>query len=371
MKDKKSIQPEKGPINQIVVQPLEKEIQSSYLDYAMSVIVSRALPDVRDGLKPVQCRILYAMWRMGLKLSAKYRKSAAVVGDVLGKFHPHGDIAVYDTMVRLAQDFSLRYTLVDGQGNFGSIDGDAAAAHRYTEARLTAISEEMLVDIEKDVVPFSPNYDGTLTEPQVLPAKLPQLLLNGALGIAVGMATTIPPHNLKELCQSIIYLIDHPQTDIEKLIEILKGPDFPTGGLIFDPAQIKQVYVLGKGPIVVRSRTEIVETTAGNFSIIVTEIPFQVNKSALMEKIAELVKEKRIEDIRDLRDESDRDGIRVVIELKRHTYPQKVLNQLFKLTDLQTTFHVNMVALVDGLQPKLLDLKSILEEFVKAPAGYY
>lgn len=365
MKQKKGQQIETKIISQVLSQSIEDEVKSSYLDYAMSVIVSRALPDVRDGLKPVHRRILYAMWRMGLKSAAKYRKSATVIGEVLGKFHPHGDIAVYDALVRMAQDFSLRYPLIDGQGNFGSIDGDAAAAYRYTEAKLAPIAEEILVDIEKEVVPFSPNYDGTLDEPQVLPAKLPNLLLNGALGIAVGMATNIPPHNLKELCQTIIYLVDHPKADIDELLEIFKGPDFPTGGLIFDPSQIKQVYTLGKGPIVMRAKTEIIESTAGSYQIIVTEIPFQVNKSTLIEKIAELVKEKRVEDIRDLRDESGKEGIRIVIELKRHAIPQKVLNQLFKLTDLQSTFHVNMVMLVEGIQPKLLDLKSILEEFIK------
>ena len=285
--------------------------------------------------------------------------------EVLCKFHPHGDLAVYDAMVRIAQDFSLRYPLVDGQGNFGSIDGDAAAAHRYTEARLSTIAEEMLVDIDKEVVPFVPNYDGTINEPTVLPAKMPQLLLNGALGIAVGMATNIPPHNLTDLGEAIIYLIEHPNTEIENLINILKGPDFPTGALIFNPNQIKEAYILGKGSIVMRAKTDIIESSTGSFQIIVTEIPFQVNKAMLIEKIAELVKDKKIEDIRDLRDESNREGIRIVIELKKHTYPQKVLNQLFKLTDLQTTFHVNMVALLDGLQPRLLDLKSILEEFVK------
>jgi len=350
---------------QIIEQPIDQEVQNSYLDYAMSVIVARALPDVRDGLKPVHRRILYTMWRMGLKSNVKYRKSATVIGEVLGKFHPHGDVAVYDALVRLAQDFSLRYPLIDGQGNFGSLDGDAAAAYRYTESRLSAIAEETLVDIEKEVVNFSPNYDGTLTEPQVLPSKLPNLLLNGALGIAVGMATNIPPHNLEELCQTIIYLIEHPTADVEDLVEILKGPDFPTGALIFNPNQIKEAYILGKGPIVMRAKTEIVESGSGSFQIVVTAIPFQVNKATLIERIAELVKEKKIEDIRDLRDESDREGIRVVIELKRHTYPQKVLNQLFKLTDLQTTFHVNMVALLDGIQPRLLDLKSILAEFIK------
>ncbi|MDD2646488.1 MAG: DNA gyrase subunit A [Patescibacteria group bacterium] len=356
---------EEPTVGRVISRPIDEEVKSSYLDYAMSVIVSRALPDVRDGLKPVHRRILYTMWKMGLKSNVKYRKSATVIGEVLGKYHPHGDVAVYDALVRMAQDFSLRYPLVDGQGNFGSIDGDAAAAYRYTEAKLAAIAEEMLIDIEKEVVQFVPNYDGTLSEPLVLPSKLPNLLLNGALGIAVGMATNIPPHNLKDLSQAIVHLIDHPDSDVDDLTEILKGPDFPTGALIFNPNQIKEAYTLGKGPIVMRAKAEIVEASAGNFQIVVTEIPFQVNKSTLIERIADLVKDKKIEDIRDLRDESDREGIRIVIELKRHTYPQKVLNQLFKLTDLQTTFHVNMVALLDGIQPRLLDLKSILEEFVK------
>lgn len=356
---------EEKNVSRIQLQSIEKEVQDSYLDYAMSVIVSRALPDVRDGLKPVQRRILYAMWRMGLKSSAKYRKSAAIVGEVLGKFHPHGDLAVYDALARMAQDFSLRYPLIDGQGNWGSIDGDPPAAQRYTEAKLERIAEEILSDIEKEVVPFSPNYDGTIQEPQVLPAKLPTLLLNGALGIAVGVATSIPPHNLKEVAEAIVYLIDHPKATIDDLMRFIKGPDFPTGGLIFDPKKIREVYATGKGPIVIRAKTEIVETHPNHFQILITEIPFQVNKSALLEHIAQLVKEKKVSDIKGLRDESDKDGIRIVIELRRHAYPQKVLNQLFKLTDLQSTFHVNFVVLVNGLQPSLLNLKSILEEYIK------
>jgi DNA gyrase subunit A len=351
--------------SQIIIQPIEKEVQSSYLTYAMSVIVSRALPDIRDGLKPVHRRILYAMWQMGLKANAKYRKSATVIGEVLGKYHPHGDLAVYDALVRMAQDFSLRYPLIDGQGNFGSIDGDSAAAYRYTEVRLSPIAEEMLFDIEKNVVPFTPNYDGTLNEPLVLPAKIPNLLLNGALGIAVGMATNIPPHNLKEVCQAINYLIDHEKAEIDDLIKIIKGPDFPTGGLIFDINQIKDVYVKGQGPIVIRAKTEIVETGSNQYQIIITEIPYQVNKADLIKEIADLVKEKKIEGIKDIKDESDKEGIRVIIDLKRQVQPQQILNQLYKLTDLQTTFHVNLVTLVDGIQPKLVNLKSILEEFIK------
>jgi len=352
--------------DKLLEQPIEEEIKSSYLDYAMSVIVSRALPDVRDGLKPVQRRILYAMWKMGLKSGAKYRKSAAVVGEVLGKFHPHGDVPVYDALARMSQDFSLRYPLIDGQGNWGSIDGDPPAAMRYTECRLSPISETMLEDIEKDVVKFVSNYDATLTEPTVLPAKLPNLLINGALGIAVGMATSIPPHNLSEVCQAIRYLIDHPKATIDDLMNFIKGPDFPTGGLIFDPDQIKQTYQIGKGPIVVRAKTEIIETKLNQFQIVITEIPYQVNKSDLLQRIANLVQTKKISDIKNIRDESDKEGIRIVIELKKHSFPQKILNQLFKLTDLQTTFHLNLVCLTEnGLQPRLLDLKSVLEEYIK------
>ncbi len=345
--------------------PIVEEMQQSYLDYAMSVIVSRALPDVRDGLKPVHRRILFAMWNLGLKANAKFRKSATVVGEVLGKYHPHGDTAVYDSMVRMAQDFSMRAPLVNGQGNFGSMDGDAAAAMRYTEAKLTGIAEELLADLDKDTVDFMDNYDGATQEPKVMPAKLPNLLLNGTLGIAVGMATNIPPHNLGELCDGIAALIDDPEISIDELNKFIPGPDFPTGGTIFDKSVIKQAYATGRGGIVMRANTEIIEGKTGLPVIIVSEIPFQVNKATLLEKIAELVKDKKIEGIKDLRDESDKDGVRIVIELKKDTYPQKILNRLYKLTQLQDTFHVNMLALVDGLQPRVLTLKNVLEEFIK------
>ncbi|MFH1145972.1 MAG: DNA gyrase subunit A [bacterium] len=350
---------------QVIQQPIETEMQTSYLDYAMSVIVARALPDVRDGLKPVHRRILYAMWDLGLKANAKFRKSATVVGEVLGKYHPHGDVAVYDAMVRLAQDFAMRYRLVNGQGNFGSMDGDNAAAMRYTEAKLTGLAEELLADMDKNTVAFVPNYDGSQQEPTVVPAKLPNLLLNGTVGIAVGMSTNIPPHNLVELVDASIYLIDHPNCDVDDLCEFVKGPDFPTGATIFDVNAIKQVYATGKGRIVMRANADIVEEKSGQYRIIVTEIPYQVNKSSLLEKIAELVQEKKLEGIRDLRDESNKDGVRVVIELKKDSYPKKVLNQLYKLTQLQESFHVNMLALVDGIQPKVLTLKACLEYFLK------
>lgn len=341
------------------------EVRQSYLDYAMSVIVARALPDVRDGMKPVHRRILYSMWSTGLKSSAKFRKSATVVGEVLGKYHPHGDSAVYDTMVRMAQDFSLRYPLVWGQGNFGSMDGDGAAAYRYTEAKLARIAEEMLVDIEKDTVDFAPNFDGVHQEPTVLPAKLPQLLLNGTVGIAVGMATNIPPHNLGELVDGICHLIDHPDTGIDDLLEYVKGPDFPTGGIAYDVKAIREAYATGRGKIVTRAKADIVESKAGSFQIIVSEITYATNKATLIEKIAELVKDGKIQGIRDLRDESDKDGVRIVIDLKKEAYPQKVLNKLYTLTDLQKNFSVNMLALVDGIDPQILNLKSILEHYVK------
>ena len=341
------------------------EMQESYLDYAMSVIVARALPDVRDGLKPVHRRILYAMWNIGLKAGGKYRKSATVVGEVLGKYHPHGDIAVYESMVRMAQDFSMRYLLVDGQGNFGSMDGDSAAAMRYTEARLTKISEEMLLDIEKETVDFVDNFDRSLKEPQVLPAKLPNAILNGTVGIAVGMATNIPPHNLGEIIDGTIQLIDKPKSTVEDLMEHIKGPDFPTGGIIFNKKEITQVYATGKGGIVMRAKTSITEHKKGQFQIIVNEIPFQVNKATLIEKMADLVKNKKIDGIKDIRDESDKDGVRVVIDLKKEAFPKKTLNRLFKLTQLQDKFHVNMLALVDGLQPKVLTLKAALEQYIK------
>ncbi len=342
-----------------------QEMEDSYIDYAMSVIVMRALPDVRDGLKPVHRRILYAMWDIGLKSTAKFRKSATVVGEVLGKYHPHGDTAVYDSMVRLAQDFSLRQPLVNGQGNFGSMDGDSAAAMRYTEAKLTKLAEEALLDIEKNTVDFMPNYDGMHQEPRVLPAKFPNLLLNGTMGIAVGMATSIPPHNLRELCNASIALLDDEETTLEQVMEHVTGPDFPTGGMIYNINDIKHAYATGKGPIVMRGRAEIVEDKTDIFSIIITEIPYLQNKASLVEKIAELVKDKKIEGIKDLRDESDRDGVRVVIELKKGTYPQKILNRLYKLTPLQTNFNVNMLALVDGIQPRVMNIKTMLVEYLK------
>ena len=346
-------------------QPLVEEMSKSYLEYAMSVIVSRALPDVRDGLKPVHRRILYAMWSIGLRANVKFRKSATVVGEVLGKYHPHGDSAVYDSMVRMAQDFSMRYPLVRGQGNFGSMDGDRAAAMRYTEAKLSAISEEMLIDIDKDTVDFIPNYDGSHKEPRVLPSKLPNLLLNGTMGIAVGMATNIPPHNLKELADAIDHLIENPEASIEDLMQFVKGPDFPTGGMIYDKKEILAAYATGKGGIVLRGKADIEEQKGGSFQIIVSEIPYQVNKSELVEKIADLVKDKKIDGIKALRDESDKDGVRIVMELKKDSYPKKILNSLYKHTQLQTTFHLNMLALVDGIQPKVLTLKMILEEYIK------
>lgn len=350
---------------QVIPQPIVEEMEQSYLDYAMSVIVSRALPDVRDGLKPVHRRILFAMWTIGLKASAKFRKSATVVGEVLGKYHPHGDTAVYDTMVRLAQDFSLRYPLVNGQGNFGSMDGDGAAAMRYTEAKLERISEEILFDIERDTVDFIPNYDGTHQEPTVMPAKLPNFLLNGTVGIAVGMATNVPPHNLSELCDGITHLIDNPDATVNNLMEFVKGPDFPTGGLAFNIEDIKQAYATGKGKVVTRGKADIVEVKTGQFQIIISEIPYQVNKANLVEKIANLVKDKKLEGIKDLRDESDREGVRVVVDLKKDAYPKKVLNRLYTLTQLQENFHFNLLALVDSIQPRVLNLKMILEEYIK------
>jgi DNA gyrase subunit A len=345
--------------------PLVDEMKKSYLDYAMSVIVSRALPDVRDGLKPVHRRILYAMWSIGLRATGKFRKSATVVGEVLGKYHPHGDVAVYDSMARMAQDFSLRYMLVKGQGNFGSMDGDRPAAMRYTEAKLSAIAEELIFDIEKNTVNFVPNYDGSQQEPQVMPAKLPQLLLNGAMGIAVGMSTNIPPHNLREVSEAVIHLVDNPEASVEDLMQFVKGPDFPTGGIIYNEKDILSIYATGRGGIVMRGRAEIVENKSGVFQIIITEIPYQVNKATLVEKIADLVKLKKLEGIKDLRDESDKDGVRIVIDLKKDSYPKKILNSLFKHTQLQESFHVNMLALIDGIQPKVLTLKMVLEEYIK------
>jgi len=341
-----------------------EEMQECYLDYAMSVIVSRALPDVRDGLKPVHRRILYAMHDLGLRPQAKFRKSATVVGEVLGKYHPHGDVAVYDSMVRMAQDFSMRYPLVNGQGNFGSMDGDSAAAMRYTEAKLKPIAEELLADIEKNTVNFIDNYDKSRKEPTVLPARIPQLLLNGAMGIAVGMATNIPPHNLEEIIEATICLIDNQDATIEDLLKLVKGPDFPTGGIIYGQKDLTNAYSTGRGKIDVRAKVEIVENKKGRFQIIVSEMIYQVNKSTLIEKIADLVKTKKIEGIKDIRDESDRDGVRIVMDLKNDAYPKKILNRLYKLTDLQKAFHFNMLALVDGIQPRVLNLKMILEYYL-------
>ena len=351
------------------------EMQEAYLDYAMSVIVARALPDVRDGLKPVHRRILYVMHENGLRHNVRFRKCATVVGDVLGKYHPHSDVAVYDALARMVQDFSLRYPLVDGQGNFGSIDGDAPAAYRYTECRLENIAEEILADIDKDTVNWISNYDGTREEPMVLPSKVPNLLLNGSVGIAVGMATNIPPHNLVEVMDALIYLADNPKATNEDLMQFVKGPDFPTGGAIYGKKDIMQAYGSGRGPMVVRGVADIVESKphsakaprgegSRGYHIIIKEIPYQVNKATMLEHLAELVKDKKIEGIKDIRDESDRDGIRVVIELRSEAYPQKVLNKLYKLTDLQKTFHLNMLALVDGLQPQVLPLKSVLEQYL-------
>lgn len=331
----------------------------------MSVIVDRALPDARDGLKPVHRRILYTMWRMGLRANTSFKKSARIVGEVLGKYHPHGDTAVYDSMVRMAQDFSMRYMLVRGQGNFGSIDGDRAAAMRYTEAKLARVAEELLFDIEKDTVDFRPNYDGSEEEPRVLPGKLPNLLLNGTIGIAVGMATSIPTHNLREVCQAVIALIENPDITVDELLVHMPGPDFPTAGIIYDKNAIRSAYATGKGGIVMRAKTEIVEEKNGSFQIIVTELPYQVNKAFLIEKIAELVTDKKIEGIRDLRDESNKEGIRIVIDLKKDAYPKKVLNQLFKMTQLQETFHLNMLCLVEnGIQPRVLTLRTLLDEYL-------
>ena len=352
------------------IQPIDidVEMRSAYLDYAMSVIVARALPDARDGLKPVHRRILYAMHDMGMRPGTAYKKSARIVGEVLGKYHPHGDVAVYDSMVRLAQDFSMRYLLIDGQGNFGSIDGASPAAMRYTEARLARLSDYMLGDIEKETVDWGPNFDDSLEEPTVLPAQLPNLLLNGSSGIAVGMATNIPPHNLAELADAIAYLIERwEQRDdvtVEDLMELISGPDFPTGGLIMGTEGIRSAYATGKGRIIMRGVASIEDTKGGRFRIIVTEIPYQLNKTTLLERIAQLVREERLDQISDLRDESDREGMRIVIELKRSASARKVLSQIYKLTPLQSTFGVNLLALVEG-EPRLLSLRRALQIYVE------
>ncbi|MFN3883506.1 MAG: DNA gyrase subunit A [Rhodocyclaceae bacterium] len=342
---------------------LEEEMRHSYLDYAMSVIVGRALPDARDGLKPVHRRVLYAMHELGNDWNKPYKKSARVVGDVIGKYHPHGDTAVYDTIVRMAQDFSLRYMLVDGQGNFGSIDGDNAAAMRYTEVRMARIGHELLADIEKETVDFGPNYDGSEREPLVLPAKIPNLLINGSAGIAVGMATNIPPHNLGEVVDACLAMLENPEIPIEELIKIIPAPDFPTAGLIYGISGVREGYLTGRGRVIMRARTHFEELKSGRQAIIVDELPYQVNKRTLLEKIAELVKEKKIEGIAHIQDESDKSGMRVVIELARGEVPEVVLNNLFKQTQLQDTFGMNMVALVDG-RPQTLNLKQLLECFL-------
>ena len=343
---------------------IEDEMRSSYLDYAMSVIVARALPDVRDGLKPVHRRILYAMEEMGMRPGTPYRKSARIVGEVLGKYHPHGDTSVYDAMVRLAQDFSLRYPLIDGQGNFGSVDDDPPAAMRYTEARIARIAMEMPADIDRDTVDFTPNFDDSLTEPTVLPARLPNLLVSGSSGIAVGMATNIPPHNLSEVCDAVTCLIDNPEAETEELIQFVQGPDFPTSAVILGRDGIREAYETGKGKVVVRAKTEIEESDrSGRWQIIITEIPYMVNKAALVLKIANLAKEKKIDGISDIRDESDRQGMRVVVELRRDAQVQRVLNNLYKHTTLQAAFHINMLALVDG-QPRILSLKAMLRHYI-------
>jgi len=352
-------------MSKIEKREITDELRESYLNYAMSVIVSRALPDVRDGLKPVQRRILWTMWEDGLTRGAKLRKSANVVGGVLGRYHPHGDAAVYDALARMAQNFSLRYPLIDGQGNWGSIDGDPPAAMRYTECRLSKIAEELLFDIEKEMVDWQPNYDSNHQEPKVLPAKLPNLLLNGSMGIAVGMATNIPPHNLNEIVDALVYLIGHPRAGTEELVQFIQGPDFPTGGIIYDKKAVVEAYASGKGPITCRAVAEIQERKNNQFDIVITEIPYLVNKAELITRMAGLVQEKKIEGIRDLRDESDRDGLRVVVELKNDAPPQKILNQLYQYTDLQKDFHLNVIALVDGIQPQILSLKEILENYLK------
>jgi len=361
---KKSPAPEPiDPKRGIITQSITSEMETAYLDYAMSVITSRALPDVRDGLKPVHRRILYSMRLNGLTSSARFKKSATVVGDVLGSFHPHGDSAVYESMVNLTQNFKTRYPLVLGQGNFGSIDGDSAAAYRYTEAKMSKVAEELLRDLEKDTVDWRPNFDGTKKEPTVLPAAAPNLLLMGGLGIAVGMATNIPPHNLREVVDATMHLIDNPAATTDDLLKYIQGPDFPMGAIAFDKKAIAHAYANGRGGVVVRGEAEIVEDKRGAFSIIITSIPYRVNKADMQEKIANLVREKKIEGIREMRDEST-DDIRVVIELKTGAQPQTVLNKLYKHTQLEDTFHYNMVALVDGI-PQTLSLKTILEEYVK------
>ncbi len=348
----------------VELRTIENVMEDSYLTYSMSVIVSRALPDVRDGLKPVHRRILYTMNRDGLRASSKHRKSANVVGAVMGDYHPHGDAAIYDSMVRMAQPWAMRYMLVNGQGNFGSMDGDPPAAMRYTEAKMTRLAEELLADIDKDTVDFRENYDGRMQEPTVLPAKLPNLLLNGQLGIAVGMATNIPPHNLSELIDATIYQIEHDDATLDNLLEYVKGPDFPTSGIVYGKDSLRTAYATGRGGVVVRGVADIVENNKGRNQIVISEIPYAVNKATLIEKIADLVRDKKISGISDLRDESARGDVRIVVDLKRDAFPKKLLNQLFKLTPLQSTFHYNMLALIDGIQPRILGLQDIIKEHI-------
>lgn len=353
------------PKENIISQPIVQEMQHSYLDYAMSVIVSRALPDVRDGLKPVHRRILYAMYRLGLTSDARFRKSAMVVGEVLGKYHPHGDTAVYDALARMAQDFSLRYPLIRGQGNFGSLDGDKQAAMRYTEAKLEKITTHLLEEIDKETVKWVPNYDNSRKEPSVLPAKFPNLLLTGSVGIAVGMATNIPPHNLSEVITATIAVLENPKIASQEISEFIPGPDFPTGGSIYDKKAIVEAYTQGRGSFVCRAKVEIEENKYNGYSIIVSEITWQTNKAQLVEKIADLVRSKKLVGIRGIRDESNREGVRIVIELKKNFQPKKILNRLYKLTDLQKSYHLNLLALIDGIQPQVLSLKEILEKFIE------
>src|SRR3990167_8004619 len=361
---------DESPKQNIQPRPLVSEMQESYLSYAMSVIMARALPDARDGLKPVHRRILYTMHRMGLNSSSRFRKSAAITGETMGKYHPHGNAAIYDAIARMAQNFSMRYPLIWGQGNFGSIDGDNPAAERYTEAKLMPISSLMLEDIDKDTVGWMDNYDGEHKEPRVLPAALPQLLLNGTLGIAVGMATNIPPHNLTEVIDATVHLLTKPKATTEDLMKFVQGPDFPTGGMIYDKKAILEAYGQGKGPIVIRAKAEIKESNKkgkrDGYFIEVTEIPYQVNKTTLLEKMAELVQSGKLDSVRDIRDESDRQNpVRIIIEFKKDSQPQKTLNKLYEYTELQKTFHLNMTALTDGVQPQVLNLKEVLEKYLQ------
>ncbi len=359
------VEPEQTHSKTLEHRTIEDVMEDSFLRYSMSVIIDRALPDVRDGLKPVHRRILYTMGEQGLRPGGKFNKSARIAGDVMGKYHPHGDSSIYDAMVRLAQDWVMRYPLVQGQGNFGSMDGDPAAASRYTEARLGRAGNELLTDLDKETVDFRDNYDGSEQEPVVLPARLPNLLLNGQVGIAVGMATSIPTHNLGELVDATVHLIDKPDATVDDLLKHVKGPDFPTGAVVYGGALMRQAYQTGRGSVVIRAVANIEETKKGRHQIVVTEMPYAVNKATLIEKIADLVKEKKLTTISDLRDESARGNVRIVIELKKDAYPKKVLNQLYKMTSLQTAFHYNMLALVDGIQPRILGLQDILQEFIK------